>query len=626
MTLKQALEHRRAGRLAEAEAACRELVASSPFWAEAFHVLGMVLLERGQPQEAAQMMERSVGLAPAVPIFRLNLAGALGCLGRYDQCMTHLGKAMLLGGGTMPELHNHLGATLQGMGRIRESVEAFRNAIRLRPEYAEAHYNLGQSLEKEARLTEAAEAYRSAVRLKPDYSKSAYRLAGMMGELGSAETVIAALRQVIELHPRSPAARSSLLYVLHYSDRCGAESIADEHREWGRIFCDPLQDKIAPHANDRSPDRRLRIGYVSPDLREHTVTKFVTAAIEHHDREDFELYCYSDAERPDHVTERLKQWAEHWHDTRGLGIRALESMIREEQIDILVDLRGHAADNRLRLFARKPAPVQMNMVGYFNTTGLSAMDYRLTDGHMDPLGQTEHLNCETLLRIEPSCWCYSPEPGAPTVTDPPVLANGYITFGSLNKVVKVSEYCAKLWARVLAAVPNSKLLVSVSGDGAVEVRRHLSANGIAGERIEIVGKVRSANEYLERYGKIDIALDTWPFNGITTTCEGLWMGVPCVSLTGGTSVSRAGKSILHAAGLGELATESPEAFVAMASELARDVDRLAQMRRSMRECLLASPVMDHRGFARNLEAAYRRMWRAWCGSAKSLPRQPTSAG
>jgi protein O-GlcNAc transferase len=227
-----------------------------------------------------------------------------------------------------------------------------------------------------------------------------------------------------------------------------------------------------------------------------------------------------------------------------------------------------------------------------------------------------------------SCWCYTADEDAPDVVEPPALKNGFITFGSLNKIVKVSEPCAKLWARVLGAVPpstssgrgGSKLLLSVvSADAAGTVRKRLESYGLSSNRLMITDKTHTRREYLQRFGQIDIALDTWPFNGITTTCDGLWMGVPCVSMTGGTSVSRAGQSILHAAGLGELATESPEAFVAVASELARDVDRLAELRRSMRERLLASPLMDHRGFARKLESAYRDMWRAWCDGPASLP-------
>ena len=323
----------------------------------------------------------------------------------------------------------------------------------------------------------------------------------------------------------------------------------------------------------------------------------------------------------------------------------MEALIRGHRIDILVDLRGHAAANRLTLFARKPAPVQVNMVGYFNTTGLATMDYRITDEHQNPPGMTEKYHTEQLVRLPHSCWCYTADDDAPDVVEPPALKNGYVTFGSLNKIVKVSEPCAKLWARVMEAVPGSRLLLSVAEspsaecnvaqppsavfdrrskstdgfppDGGTQPRaavpQQLSQMGLPVDRVDILGKTATSREYLERFNQIDIALDTFPFNGITTTCDGLWQGVPCVSLAGGTSVSRAGRSILRAANLPELATDTPEAFVRAAVDLAGDRDRLRALRLSMRERLRASPLMDHRGFARNLESAYRQMWRSWCG-------------
>jgi protein O-GlcNAc transferase len=254
-------------------------------------------------------------------------------------------------------------------------------------------------------------------------------------------------------------------------------------------------------------------------------------------------------------------------------------------------------------------------VGYFNTTGLSTMDYRLTDNHMDPPGQTEHLNTEKLIRLEESCWCYSPEPDAPEVAEPPCIKNGYVTFGSINKIVKVSEPCGKLWARVLEAVPGSRLLLSAAGDAAPAVRQRLAAMGLPLNRVDLVDKTRTSREYLERFNQIDIALDTFPFAGITTTCDGLWMGVPCVSLAGGTSVSRAGKSILHACGLSELAADTPQDFIQIATHLANDLTRLSDLRLRMRKRLVASALMDHRGFAAKLESAYRTMWRCAAGGS-----------
>ena len=635
MDTSAAVELQRQGKWAEAAALCRRGLRERPDDDRLLHQLGGISLRLGRVDEALELLRRSVLVAPADPIHRIDLAAILGTAGRPAEALEQLQVALLLEP-DVPELHNNRGATLQGLGRLQEAIDAFRIALVLREQYPEARYNLGNALRKTGRIGEAAASFEHALALRPDYLKAAQGLADMAGEMGDLERTLGALRSLCARVPRLAAARSAFLYSIHYSPQFDAEVLAREHREWGRLFCDPIRERIPPHANDCTPERKLRVGYVSPDLREHTVTKFITAPIQHHDPEQCEIFCYSDAERSDHVTERTKGMAERWRETRKLSDAQLDDLIRRDQIDILVDLRGHAADNRLTLFARKPAPVQINMVGYFNTTGLSAMDYRLTDTHMDPPGQTEHLNTEKLVRIEPSCWCYSPEPGAPNVSEPPFLKNGYVTFGSLNKIVKVSEPCARMWAKVLDAVPKSRLLLSVTGDAAPVVRERLVSMGLPVDRLDIPDKAGGSKQYLERFGRIDIALDTFPFNGITTTCDGLWMGVPCVSVAGttgsrqaggtgsgsagaspslsGTSVSRAGMSILHAANLPDLCADTPDQFVTIATELAGDRDRLRDLRRSMRDRLLASPLMDHPGFARKLGAEYRRMWRTWCSA------------
>ena len=613
MNVRETMQLSQPEQLREAEARCRRELEHDAGNADAWEMLGVLAERRGALEEAVRAMTRAVELAPQMAEFRINLSAALGAAGRPADAIPHLAAALWTGG-SRPELHNNLGITLEKLDRLPEALAAYNNAIGLRAGYLAAHYNRGQALRKLGRVLEAMEAYRQVLRLRPGHLRAANTLAGLAADIGDAAQAIDCFRRLLERNPDYAPARSAMLYSLHYDDCHDAEALSREHREWGRRHCDPLRSRITPHVNGPDADRRLRIGYVSPDLREHTVTKFVTAPIQYHDPGQFEVFCYSDAEKPDHVTERLKGTAENWRKTRKLSDVQLEELIRNDRIDILVDLRGHAADNRLTLFARKPAPVQVNMVGYFNTTGLSAMDYRLTDVHMDPPGQTEHLNTEELVRIEPSCWCYTPEPGAPDVAEPPSLKNGFITFGSLNKIVKVSEPCAKLWARVLEAVPKSRLLLSVAGDAAPVVRERLGCMDLPLDRVDILDKAGGSKQYLERFGRIDIALDTFPFNGITTTCDGLWMGVPCVSLAGQTSVSRAGTSILHAVNLPELCADTTDRFVRIATELAGDRDRLCDLRANMRDRLLASQLMDHRGFARKLEAEYRNMWRQACAS------------
>jgi predicted O-linked N-acetylglucosamine transferase (SPINDLY family) len=371
---------------------------------------------------------------------------------------------------------------------------------------------------------------------------------------------------------------------------------------------------MLPHPNSPEPGRRLKVGYVSADFRAHPVARFQEAVLAHHDREAFEVFCYSDVARADAVTARFQSYADHWRDVRSLNDERLAALIRDDEIDVLVDLSGHASGNRLTTFARGPAPVQVTCNGYVNTTGMTTMGYRLTDALHDPPGMTDHLHTERLVRLPGCNWCYRPDDDSPGVSPPPCLSGGGVTFGSLNKLYKATARMANLWAQVLEQVPNSRLvLVANGGDRAnPSVRQSLVRSGIPGERLEILDKANTRQEYLERFGKIDITLDTFPFNGITTTCDALWMGVPAVSLSGRTHVSRAGLSILTNLGLSDLVAAHPDEYVQRAVGLARDIERLSDLRNGMRERMERSPLRDERAYARAVEDAYRSTWLDWC--------------
>jgi predicted O-linked N-acetylglucosamine transferase (SPINDLY family) len=358
--------------------------------------------------------------------------------------------------------------------------------------------------------------------------------------------------------------------------------------------------------------RRLKVGYVSPDFREHTVPRFISPVIKNHSRDRFEIYCYSNSDREDPTKSRLKGWADHWREIRKLSDEDVDRVIREDGIDILVDLRGHAADNRLLLFARKPAPVQVVMVGYFDTTGLSTIDYRITDQHQDPLGMSEQYHVETLARLPETSWCYAADDQAPDIAEPPALTTGFVTFGSLNKIIKVTPECARLWATVLEAVGNSRLMLVVPGqDSRQVIRDRLIRFGLPPDRVVLVDKAPTRNAYLNRYAQIDIALDTYPFSGITTTCDALWMGVPTVTLAGATSVSRASRSIMSAVELGEFAATTVIQYAQAAAALARDLARVTSLRAGMRERMRSSPLMNQAAFTGHLESAFSAMWARW---------------
>ncbi|MEW6330081.1 MAG: hypothetical protein AB1560_01340 [Pseudomonadota bacterium] len=387
------------------------------------------------------------------------------------------------------------------------------------------------------------------------------------------------------------------------------------HREYARRREAPLAALIRAHANDRSPGRRLKIGYVSSDFRRHSVAWFIEPVLAQHDRERFEVHCYANHFQEDEVTRRIMSHADHWCRIFGTPDEGVADQIRADRIDILVDLNGHTAMNRLLVFARKPAPVQVTWLGYPNTTGLSAMDYRLTDGFADPVGQTGHLHSEKLVRL-PECFsCYQPPADAPAVSELPARNKGRVSFGSFNKLNKITPGVMKLWAGILRAVPGSRLILKSTGLGepAMQqtVRDAFMRREVTPDRIELLGHDPSSAGHLGRYADIDIGLDPFPYNGTTTTCEALWMGVPVVTLAGKVHAGRVGVSQMSNLGLTELIARTPEEYIAITTSLARNLEDLARLRSELRDRLLASPLTDAPRFTRNLEQAYHNMWEDW---------------
>jgi predicted O-linked N-acetylglucosamine transferase (SPINDLY family) len=424
------------------------------------------------------------------------------------------------------------------------------------------------------------------------------------------------LHQAIHLNPKHPSPHSNFIYALHYPHGMDVQTIFAEHIVWNARHARKLGREIPPHENDRSPDRRLRIGYVSADFRRHSVAYFLQNPFLHHDPASVEIFCYSDVTRPDEFTARLRAAAHHWRETAQWERDDLVRKIREDRIDILVDLAGHTGGSRLPVFACKPAPVQITYLGYPDTTGLTAMDYRLTDPIADPVGETERFHTEQLLRLPQTFLCYSPSPDAPEVSPLPAVANGYITFGSFNALAKITPPMIAVWSDLLQQTPGSRLIIkSHSGLTEPSCRRRLleifASCQISADRLELHSQTPTSQTHLELYGKIDIALDTYPYHGTATTCEALWMGVPVVSLAGSRHISRVGVSLLTSAGLPQFIATSTEAYVRIATQWARDPSGLSKLRSSLRPMMQNSPLLNGRQFAHDLESAYRRVWRQW---------------
>ncbi len=431
--------------------------------------------------------------------------------------------------------------------------------------------------------------------------------------MGQLDEAIAACRQAVALNPDLAAAHSSLLLTLYFHPVYDARSIAEEHRLWDRRHAEPLRGPIQPHSNDRSPDRRLRIGYVSPDFRDHVVGRNVLPLFQHHDRGQFEIICYAHVLSPDAMTGDFQQHADCWRNTLGLSDEQVARQIREDQIDLLVDLTMHTANHRLLVFARKPAPVQVTFAAYPGSTGLSAMDYRLSDPYLDPPGMDESVYSEQTVRLPHSFWCYEPFEGRKIPVNPlPALETGAVTFGCLNQFCKINDGILALWAGVLRQVENSRLLIlAPEGGHRQRTAERFGRQGVSPARIEFVPR-QPHRAYLETYHRIDLGLDSFPYNGHTTSLDSLWMGVPVVTLVGNTPVSRAGWCQVSNLGLSELAGQTHEQFVHVAVELAKDLPRLHDLRSALRLKMQESPLMDALGFARSIESAYRWMWRQWC--------------
>ena len=370
------------------------------------------------------------------------------------------------------------------------------------------------------------------------------------------------------------------------------------------------------YANVREAARRLKIGYVSPDFRGHSVAYFVEPLLKGHDRQAVEVFCYAEVTRPDTVTAHLQGLVDHWLVTVGLSDEELAERIRADGIDILVDLAGHTANNRLRVFARKPAPVQVTWLGYPNTTGLEAIDYRLVDAVTDPVGEADAWASETLVRLEGGFLCYGGLKDAPEPTVPPCLKTGTVTFGSFNNPAKVSAATFDAWATLLSRLPQARLLLKGKPFADAATRAlflaRLGERGVAAERVELVAWLPGTAAHLALYHRVDIALDPFPYNGTTTTCEALWMGVPVVTLRGDRHAGRVGASLLSQIGLTDLIANSVEEYVEIALALARNPGRLDDLRRALRPRMAASPLCDGRAFARKMEAAFRTMWQVWC--------------
>lgn len=615
ITLAEAIhlarQHQQAGNLAEAEAICRQVLQVESQQVEALYLLSVIAIQVGRADLAIEHVRQVIERHPDyVPAYNL-LGAALALEGKTAEAIVQYQHALRLKPDS-PETHSNLGMALQQQGRLDEAIAHFRQAVQLMPDLAQAHNHLGNALNELGRLDEALACYRQTLQLQPNLVEAHSNLGATLLAQGELERALAAHQQALRLNPTYAAAHSNVILTLQLTPGYDAGAIGAECRRWDQVHAAHLTPVVPSHANDRSPNRRLRIGYVSGDFRQHPVGQCLALLLAAHEHVNFAIFCYASVARPDAITERCRTHADHWYDAVGLSDERLARRIHEDGIDILVDLALHTGGNRLLLFARKPAPVQVTFAGYPGTTGLRAIDYRLTDPYLDPPGLLDASYAEESYRLPHCFWCYDPLTEEPVVAPLPATSHGFVTFGCLNTFCKVNAAVLDLWARILRALPDARLqLLAEVGSQRQRTLDFLAQQGIAKGRLAFVSP-RPRPEYLALYQQIDIGLDTFPYNGHTTSLDSLWMGVPVVSLVGQTAVGRGGLSLLSNLGLAELATPDAEQYVSLALELAGDLPRLTQLRASLRERMRQSPLMDARLFARDIENAYRDMWKRWC--------------
>ncbi|MBW8039426.1 MAG: hypothetical protein FVQ85_05450 [Planctomycetes bacterium] len=477
--------------------------------------------------------------------------------------------------------------------------------------YAFVYDELGTIYRDRGDLFKALEYRRKALETDPDDANFLWSFGCMMMAVGRVEEGAAFVRKASEKAPNNAKIRSSFLTSLYYLNNTDPQIIFEEHKQWGRIHA-PTSRAKRIHKNIADPDRRLRVGYISSDFRLHSVAFFFEPLLNDHDHEVVEVYGYGNILRPDRITRRLERKFDHYRDICNADDNTVADMIEADQIDILVELAGHT-NERLHVLTYKPAPVQVDYLG-LNTTGIEAIDYRLTDNFVNP-PESQKFYTEKLVYLPAGFLCYTPPDFALTETPLPAARNGYITFGSFNVNTKINPKLMALWSEVLKSNGNSRFLLDFRGGDDKGVAnyylRQFEQLEISPERVEI-GGWKSPVEHFQRYGEVDIILDTYPFNGATNTCHALWMGVPVISLVGRYYVSRAGMSILTRAGLDFCVALSPTEYVARATALARDPEALGKIRASMRKRLVASSLCNAKSLARSAEEAYRKMWRQWC--------------
>lgn len=600
------------GRLEEALESHNKALQLKPDFAEACNNLGLVLQDMGRYEEALQSFDKALQLNPKYAVAHNNRGNTLQKLDRSNDALLCFDKTLQLNP-RYEKAHNNRGVTLRKLGRLDAALHSFDRALQLKPGYAEACNNRGNVLRELGRLEEALSNYDQAIQLNPQNAE-AYNNRGVtlraLGRLDAAET---AYRKVLQLKPDYVEAFTNLLFCLSHSEAIDTQTLFREHCRFGEQFEAHLRANWPQHSNSRNPERCLKVGIVSGDLRNHAVAFFVEPVLAHlAGYPQLSLHAYYNHTIEDNVTRLLRKHFKHWNLIAGLTDEELANNIRKDNIDILIDLSGHTAKHRLLTFARKPVPVQVSWVGYPGTTGLKAMDYRIADNIFLTPGHYDDQFTEKLVYL-PASVPFMMLEDAPPVNTLPALANGYITFGSFNRKSKITRSVIALWSKLLHAVPNARMVLGAMppvGEHNTLIEWFVE-EGIDLKRLSFYPKC-PMNEYLGLHHQVDLCLDTFPYNGSTTTTHALWMGVPTLTLTGRSIAGRAGASQMGQVGLEEFITQNKTEFVKRGLDWSDNFTKLGSIRNGLRERFRQSALGRPDIIASAFERALRIMWQRWC--------------
>ncbi len=594
---------RRRGRLAEAAAAFEQVLRLNPNHAPAQLNLGLVAGDAGRWPQAVECFRHAIALDPTEPEAFNLLWEALTRVGRFAEAEMAIREFMSRLPND-PRGYLNLGLTLTALGKLDDALPELETALQLRPDYPEGHNALGVALDALSRADDANAHYREAIRLRPDYADALSNLGVNLSDQGRIREAADTLKKTLDVRP-NPVLGSNRLVMLLAAANANPQRLRAEHEDWAAKYA----AKFSPPADSvryPEPGTRLRIGYVFAELRTRAAAAFLETLLARHGRNEVHVTCYPNASRPSDDFDRLRKLADAWKPLVGLSDNAAAELIRTDEIDVLVDLCGHTAGNRLLVFARKPARVQMTLFGYPCTTGLKAIDYRVSDALAEPPGISDSFSTERLLRLPAVGRLYVQPVSAPALNPLPAGSRRTFTFGCLNNPGKLSDACLDTWAGVLKAIPKSRLVLQAgrSVEAARQLTERFTRLGVSSDRLELVYRLPE-HEYFEAYQPLDVALDPFPFNGRATTCDALWMGVPVLSLAGADCRSRQGVCILTSVGLPDFVANGLDKFIELAATWAEQRDGLADLRSGLREMMASSAVTDAEAYVRNLEAAYR---------------------